>query len=109
MFWNYFRDNMYQLAFKEFYLHSLILMATSYLVFISIDYYPQRTSSKCRCSNYSVCHSFIHSFIHSFSHSFVPDISIATLQVHYYSEALPNNSIDTVSELTCRSPTGNCE
>jgi len=44
-------------------------------------------------------------------HSFVPDISIVLLQVHYYSEALqsPDNSIDTVSKLTRRSTTGNCE
>src|SRR6218665_2061929 len=43
-------------------------------------------------------------FSASFIHSFILDISIAPLQVHYHSEALP-----TVSELTCRSATGNHE
>src|SRR6218665_1191309 len=46
-------------------------------------------------------------------HSFIPDISIASLQVHYYSEAhvlhASDYSIDTVSELTCRSATSNCK
>ena|SRR6218665_1208423 len=35
-------------------------------------------------------------FIHSFIHSFNPDICIAPLQVHYYSEALPTTVIDSV-------------
>jgi len=30
--------------------------------------------------------------------SFIPDISVATLQVHYYLEAPPTIAIDTVSE-----------
>src|SRR6218665_2490250 len=33
-------------------------------------------------------HSFNHSFIH-----FIPDISIAPLQIHYYSEALPTTAM----------------
>ena len=49
-----------------------------------------------------------------FIHSFIPDISryqvLAHSFVNYYSEALaPDHSIDTVSELTRRSATGNCE
>jgi len=36
---------------------------------------------------------------HAFIHLFILAISIAPLQVHYYSEALPTtNSTDTVSE-----------
>src|SRR6218665_122889 len=35
-------------------------------------------------------------------HSFIPDISIAPILVHYYSEALPTTAIDTVSEFTRR-------
>src|SRR6218665_1899785 len=44
-------------------------------------------------------------------HSFLPDISVAPLQVHYYSllRGAPDYSIDTVAELTRRSATGNCE
>src|SRR6218665_3605589 len=42
------------------------------------------------------------------NHSFVPDISIAPLHVHYYSEALTTTA-DTSSELTHRSATDNCE
>ena len=42
-------------------------------------------------------------------HSFIPDISITTFQIHYYSEANPGYSIDTVSELTRRCATGNYE
>src|SRR6218665_3754606 len=37
----------------------------------------------------SIALSFIHSFIHSFTYSFIQTISIAPLQVHYYTEALP--------------------
>src|SRR6218665_1443314 len=44
-----------------------------------------------RMKHYRVAYSFIHSFI--------PDISIATLQVYHYSEALPTTArILTVSE-----------
>jgi len=43
----------------------------------------------------------------SFILSLILDISIAPLQVHYYSEAAPDYSIDTVLELTHRSITGN--
>jgi len=41
-------------------------------------------------------------------HSSIPDISIAPLQVYYYSEALPSPdySIDAVSELTLQSAHG---
>src|SRR6218665_1977020 len=46
-------------------------------------------------------------FIHSFIHSFIPAISIAPLQVHYYSEAL-----QTIARILYRSfmpkRTGNC-
>src|SRR6218665_717533 len=44
-------------------------------------------------------------------HSFIPDISMAPLQVHYYSEALPATALigPTVSELTRRIATCNCE
>jgi len=43
-------------------------------------------------------------------HSFNPDISIAPLEVHYYSEMLPTTALtDAVSELTRQSATGNCE
>jgi len=35
-------------------------------------------------------------------HSLIPNISVAPLQVHYYSEALPTTIIDTVSEFTCQ-------
>ena len=31
---------------------------------------------------------------------FIPDISIAPLSVHYYSEALPTTAMETVSEIT---------
>ena len=41
--------------------------------------------------------------------TFIPDILIASLQVHYYSEVLPTNSINTVLELTRWSATGNSE
>jgi len=34
----------------------------------------------------------------SLIHSFIPDISIATPQVHYYSEALPTSAL-----ILCRS------
>jgi len=41
---------------------------------------------------------------------FIPDISIAPLQVHCYSEApRPDYSTDTMSELIRRSATGNSE
>src|SRR6218665_1815666 len=59
---------------------------------------PQTQQRQYRCRRYS--------FIHF---SFIPDISIASLRVHHYSEALPDYSIDTVSELTRRRVTGNCE
>src|SRR6218665_1284665 len=44
----------------------------------------------------------------TFVHSFIPDISIAPLQVLYFSEVL-NHSIVTVPESTRRNATGNCE
>src|SRR6218665_3615977 len=44
--------------------------------------------------------SLTHSFIHSFSQA----ISIAPLQVRYYSEALPIYSTDTVSEFHVEAP-----
>jgi len=47
-----------------------------------------------------------------FIHSFIPDISIAPLQVHYYSEALPTTALYSYwycVELTRRSATGNHE
>ena len=37
---------------------------------------------------------------------FIPDISIAPIQVHYYSEALPTTLL---SDLSHRSATNNCE
>ena len=40
-------------------------------------------------------------------HSFIPNISIAPLQVHYCSDSLPTTI--TVSELSRRSATDNCE
>ena len=44
------------------------------------------------------------SFIHSFIHSFIPAISIAPLQVLYYSEALPTTaSVYTDTVLLYRS------
>jgi len=42
-----------------------------------------------------------------FIHSFIPDISIAFLQVHYYSEALPTQHRYCAGD-SCRSATGNC-
>jgi len=52
---------------------------------------------------------FKQKIIFSNIYPFIPDVTIAPLQVHYYSEALPlllrvapNYSIDTVLELTCR-------
>ena len=50
----------------------------------------------------------VYSFF-SVSHKFIPDISIAPFQAHYYSEALLDYSIDTVSKLTRRSATSKCE
>jgi len=38
------------------------------------------------------------SFIHSFIHSLIPDIYIAPLQLHYYSEALTTTAL-----ILCRS------
>src|SRR6218665_557659 len=42
-------------------------------------------------------------FIHSFIHLFIQTISIAPLQVHYYSEASQNNT-DTISEFHAELP-----
>jgi len=47
-------------------------------------------------------------FIHSFMHSFIQDISIAPLQVHYYSEALPTWHEYCVG-VSRQSATSNCE
>jgi len=41
-------------------------------------------------------------------HSFIQAISIAPLQVHYYSEALPTQH-GYCAEISRRSATGNCE
>ena len=46
--------------------------------------------------------------ITSFIHSFILDMSIAPLQVHYYSEALPTQR-GYCAGVSCRSATGNCE
>src|SRR6218665_1649439 len=43
-----------------------------------------------------------------FIHLFIPDISIALLQVRYYSEALPTQH-GYCAGVSCRSATGNCE
>ena len=49
--------------------------------------------------------NLVHSFIHSFIHSFNRAISIAPLQVHYYSEALPTHcSTDIVLEFHAEAP-----
>jgi len=40
-------------------------------------------------------------------HSFIPDIYVAPLKANYNSEALPTTAIDTVSEFTRLSATGN--
>src|SRR6218665_1143272 len=37
-------------------------------------------------------------------HSFIQDISIAPLQVHYYSEAFPTTTTDNVSEFHAEAP-----
>ena len=42
-------------------------------------------------------------------HSLIPDISIAPLQVHYYSEALLSTALILCHELARRSTKGNCE
>jgi len=47
-------------------------------------------------------------FIHSFIHSFIQAISLAPLQVHYYSEALPTQHGYCVG-VSHRRDTGNCE
>jgi len=46
--------------------------------------------------------------VHSFIHSFIQAISIAPLQVHYYSEALPTQHGYCAGD-SRRSATGNCE
>jgi len=46
--------------------------------------------------------------VHSLIHSFIQAISIAPLQVHYYSEALPTKHGYCVA-VSRRSATGNCE
>jgi len=56
----------------------------------------------------TLTHLFIHSFIHTFIHSFIHAISIAPLQVHYYSEALPTQHGYCVG-VSPRSATGICE
>src|SRR6218665_3798489 len=50
----------------------------------------------------------IYSFIHSFIHSFIQTISIAHLQVPFYSEALPTQH-GYCARVSRRSATGNCE
>jgi len=47
-------------------------------------------------------------YISLFIHSFTPEISIAPLQVHNYSEALPTQHIYFI-RFSHRSVTGNCE
>src|SRR6218665_469484 len=44
----------------------------------------------------------------SFIHSFIQTIPIASLQVHFYSEALPTQH-GYCAIVSCRSATGNCE
>ena len=46
--------------------------------------------------------------LHPFIHSFIQAISIAPLQVHYYSEALPTQDGFCV-RVSRRNATGNCE
>jgi len=53
-------------------------------------------------------HTFTSTYIHTLIHSFIQTISIAHLQVHCYSEALPTQDGYCV-EVSRRSPTGNCE
>src|SRR6218665_2804595 len=70
----------------------------SYLLYLFHDH--------CRCeTTQSLPQSVYH------CHSFIPDISMAPLQVHYYSEALPATALigPTVSEFTRRTATCNCE
>src|SRR6218665_2501983 len=77
-----------------------------------------------RIQIYTYIHAYMLEFIHKnkppplshrpqtkgkmiFIHSFNPDISIAPLQVHYYSEALPTTIIDIVGVYTTKRYTGN--
>ena len=70
-------------SFFHFFFGSLLPFFFNYLI-------PYIGFYSCVCSFFrSFCRSFLHSLIHWFADSFIPDISIAPLQVHCCSEALP--------------------